>query len=102
MILSWKPEKWVYPRRLAGTARQYSSSAIVHETRIAFQSGHAWPYFRWPYQAKVMKTFDMHRRATVLMARGPRGPARRTDRSERREGRTTPAAAPRLAVRRPR
>src|ERR1700685_1654998 len=66
-ILSWKPEKWVYPRRLAGTARQYSSSAIAHETRIAFQSGHAWPYFRWPYQAKVMKTFEIHRRTTVLM-----------------------------------
>jgi len=27
------------PRRFAGTARQYSNSAIDHETRIAFQRG---------------------------------------------------------------
>jgi len=38
MILSWNPEKWLKPRRLAGTARQYSSSAIPHETTIAFQT----------------------------------------------------------------
>ena len=29
-----------YPKRLAGTARQYSSSAIDHDTTIAFHSTH--------------------------------------------------------------
>jgi MFS family permease len=44
--------------QLAGTARQYSISAIDQETRIAFDSGQSWPYLRCPYQAKVMKTFE--------------------------------------------
>jgi hypothetical protein len=45
----------------------FSSSATAHETRIAFQSGQSWPYFKWPYQAKVMKTFDKTSRRMVLM-----------------------------------
>jgi hypothetical protein len=71
MILSWKPEKWTLPRRLAGTARQYSNSAIAHETTIALQSGHSCPYLRCPYQANVMKTFEIHRRIPVVMALAP-------------------------------
>jgi hypothetical protein len=53
--------------RLAGTAKEYSSSAIAQETRIAFQNGQSWPYFRCPYQAKVMKTFDSNYRKMVLI-----------------------------------
>src|SRR5579872_4922040 len=67
MIFSWKPEKWPYPRRFAGTARQYSSSAINHETMTAFQMGQSWPYFRCPYQANVMKTFDKTSSRMVLI-----------------------------------
>jgi hypothetical protein len=53
--------------RLAGTAKQYSKPAISHETRMAFQSGQSWPYFKWPYQAKVMKTLEQVRRSIVVM-----------------------------------
>src|ERR1039457_3165879 len=53
--------------RLAGTAKEYSSSAIAQETRIAFQSGQSWPYFKCPYQAKVMKIFEAISRKTVLI-----------------------------------
>jgi hypothetical protein len=31
----------------------------------------SWPYFRCPYQADVMKTFNMHRRITVVIALAP-------------------------------
>jgi hypothetical protein len=37
-----------------------------HYTRIAFHSGQEWPYFKWPYQAKVMKTLDEISSRTVL------------------------------------
>ena len=40
---------------------------MAQETRIAFHSGQACPYFRWPYQAKVMKMFDSINRRMVLM-----------------------------------
>jgi hypothetical protein len=35
--------------------------------RIAFQSGQEWPYFKCPYQAKVMKQFEQISRKMVLM-----------------------------------
>jgi hypothetical protein len=35
--------------------------------RMAFHMGQAWPYLRWPYQAKVMKMFEQERRRTVRM-----------------------------------
>jgi hypothetical protein len=40
---------------------------MAHETTIAFQSGQAWPYFKCPYQANVMKTFDRTSRRTVFI-----------------------------------
>jgi hypothetical protein len=43
--------------RLAGTASVYSASAISQLTRIAIHSG-ALLCFGWPYQAKVMNTFE--------------------------------------------
>src|ERR1700693_1179234 len=66
-ILSWKPVNWPNPQRLAGTARQYSSNAMSQETRMAFHSGHEWPYLRCPYQAKVMNTFEQVSRMMVFM-----------------------------------
>jgi hypothetical protein len=52
---------WAYPMRLAGTAKQYSSSAIPPPTRIAvaiIQVGNR----SWPYHATVMKLLDIRRR----------------------------------------
>src|SRR5438874_7563090 len=43
--------------RLAGTARQYSKKAMDQLTTTAIQSGEP-RYFKWPYQANVMKTFE--------------------------------------------
>ena len=43
--------------RLAGTARQYSSSAMDQLTRITAHSGCALN-FKCPYHAKVMNTLD--------------------------------------------
>ena len=51
------------PIRLAGTASQYSKKAML---QLAITSSHSGlcSNFRWPYQAKVMKTFD---RASMRM-----------------------------------
>src|SRR5437868_13899452 len=67
MILSCAPlNPWLLPMRLAGTCRQYSKNAISQLTAITFHS--ATPlYFRWPYQAKVMNTFDRISRTMVAM-----------------------------------
>lgn len=43
--------------RLAGTCSAYSGSAISQLTAITVSSGAALN-FRWPYQAKVMNTFE--------------------------------------------
>src|SRR5262245_51602226 len=43
--------------RFAGTASQYSKNAMPQLETTATQSGH-WVYLRWPYHAKVMKTFE--------------------------------------------
>src|ERR1700685_3762694 len=51
---------------------QYSINAIPHDTRMAFHSGQSWPYFRCPYQAKVMKTLDRVSSSMVLIAGAPR------------------------------
>src|SRR5258708_39461298 len=65
-ILRRKPVRARKPNRLVGPAMQYSISAIAHETSIAFQSGQSWPYFRWPYQAKVMNTLDPNNSRLVI------------------------------------
>ena len=43
--------------RFAGTAKQYSMNAMPQLTRMTPQSGVSLN-FRWPYHAKVMKTFE--------------------------------------------
>lgn len=62
-----------YPIRLAGTVRQYSKKAIPHENRITNIRGHPVDIFislsfRCPYQAKVMKTFDITSISIVTIA----------------------------------
>src|ERR1700675_2923035 len=52
--------------RLAGTWKQYSAKAMSHEMTMTLNSG-AWRYFRWPYQAKVMKMLERVRSRIVVM-----------------------------------
>ena len=54
------------PMRFAGTWKQYSKKAMPQLTRITFQRAEV-RNFKWPYQAKVMKIFEMVRRMMVLM-----------------------------------
>ena len=49
--------------RIAGTWAQYSNKAILHENRITPKRGQLSIHFiscnfKWPYQAKVMNTFE--------------------------------------------
>ena len=44
--------------RLAGTCSRYSNSAMPQLTSAAMYQGLSARFFRWPYQAKVMKTFE--------------------------------------------
>src|SRR5580704_4843722 len=52
--------------RLAGTWKQYSKKAIIQLMTITLNSG-ADLYFRWPYQANVMKMLEQVRSRIVLM-----------------------------------
>ena len=52
--------------RLAGTASQYSKKAMA-QLIITTTHRARWGNFRWPYQAKVMKTFDMNNSRTGVM-----------------------------------
>src|SRR5208337_906320 len=54
--------------RLAGTWKQYSKKAIIQLITITFNNG-TLRYFRWPYQAKVMKMLETVSRAIVRMER---------------------------------
>ena len=51
VILSCSRDIVFEPIRFAGTAKQYSMSAIDHETRMTIQSGAFPKLFRCPYQA---------------------------------------------------
>src|ERR1700693_5324262 len=52
--------------RLAGTWKQYSAKAMSQLMTMTLNSG-AWRYFRWPYQAKVMKMLERVRSRIVVM-----------------------------------
>src|SRR5687768_16821854 len=71
VMTSWRTLSWaaespaLWPRRLAGTWKQYSGRAMSQLTRMTSQSA-ACLYLRWPYQAKVMKTLESVRRRAVL------------------------------------
>src|SRR5436305_7355222 len=57
MVLSCAAEYTALPQRLAGTASQYSKKAMPQLAMTT--SGSGLPLnFRWPYQAKVMKTLE--------------------------------------------
>src|ERR1700730_5624579 len=64
MVLSCAALNSYEPMRLAGTWKQYSKKAMPQLARMTFQSA-SLRYFRWPYQAKVMKIFEMVSRRTV-------------------------------------
>src|SRR4051812_25051625 len=56
----------------------YSKKATPHETNTTSQSGLSCRYFKWPYQANVMKTFDTQsRRIVVIALHVANGPAAR-------------------------
>src|SRR5438128_7558109 len=53
--------------RLAGTWKQYSRKAINQLTPMAAHIARSL-YFKWPYQAKVMKMLEMIRRKAVFIS----------------------------------
>src|SRR4029077_2830360 len=57
MVLSCAAEYTALPQRLAGTASQYSKNAMPQLAMMTSGSGCSLN-FRWPYQAKVMKTLE--------------------------------------------
>src|SRR5271168_3915277 len=66
MVLSCAVLNSYEPIRFAGTWKQYSKKAIPQLTRMTFQSAEV-RYFKWPYQANVMKMFEMVSRTMVLI-----------------------------------
>src|ERR1700682_6810779 len=70
MVLSCAALNSYEPMRLPGTWKQYSKKAMPQLARMTFQSA-SLRYFKWPYQAKVMKMFEMVRRRIVRTWRGP-------------------------------
>src|ERR1700688_3812911 len=64
MVLSCAALNSYEPMRLAGTWKQYSKKAMPQLARMTFQSA-SLRYFRWPYQAKVIKIFEMVSRRIV-------------------------------------
>jgi len=60
----------VKPMRLAGTCSRYSNSATPQLTRAAVYQGVLARFFRWPYQAKVMKTLLAISSRTVCAGTG--------------------------------
>jgi hypothetical protein len=53
--------------RFAGTWKQYSTKAIPQLTRITIHKGESL-YLRCPYQAKVMKMFEIVSNKIVCIA----------------------------------
>src|SRR4029077_876599 len=58
MVLSCAVENSYEPMRFAGTWKQYSKKAMPQLARMTFHSA-SLRYLRWPYQANVMKMFEM-------------------------------------------
>src|SRR5271154_2655869 len=67
MVLSCTAVNSYEPMRLAGTWKQYSKNAISQLTKMTLNSG-VWRYFRWPYQANVMKMFEMVSSSRVVIS----------------------------------
>ena len=58
IVFSSAAEYTLDPNLFAGTAKQYSTSAIPHDTAITIANGLPLN-FKCPYQANVMNTFEM-------------------------------------------
>ena len=56
--------------RLAGTCSRYSNNAMPQLTSAATYQGDVARFFRWPYQAKVMKTLLATSSKTVCRLMG--------------------------------
>src|SRR6267378_6891335 len=69
MVLSCAVLNSYEPIRLAGTWKQYSKKAIPQLMTITFHSA-TLRYFKCPYQANVIKTFEMVSRRIVRMRPG--------------------------------
>lgn len=65
MIFSWARLRTVKPMRLAGTCKRYSNKAIPQLAKAAIYQGEVDRFFRCPYQAKVMKTFEANNNSKV-------------------------------------
>ena len=65
IIFNCVAESWPAPIRLAGTCNAYSGKAISQLTRMA-NGSQALRYFKWPYQATVMKVFEQIKSAIVF------------------------------------
>src|SRR5690606_41147438 len=73
MVFNWKPENpSCAPNRLAGTIKQYSKKAIPQLMRITFQRAVSW-CFKCPYQAKVIKVFEINSKIMVRIQIGSLG-----------------------------
>src|SRR5690606_20729172 len=68
-VLSSAAERLAWPKRLAGTCRQYSKKAIPQLARITTTSGVVLN-FRCPYQAKVMNRFEAVSNTTTVSHAG--------------------------------
>src|SRR6266478_7735323 len=73
MVLSCAVVNSYEPMRFAGTWKQYSKKAMPQLARITFHNA-SLRYLRWPYQANVIKMFEMVSRKIVLT----RPPAQRS------------------------
>lgn len=69
-ILSCASERSVNPIRFAGTWNIYSSRAMPQLKKAAIYQGLSLRFFRWAYQAKVIKIFDIANSRTVFRTTG--------------------------------
>ena len=75
IIFNCAAENLAWPMRLAGTWKQYSAKAISQLTRITFHIADCLN-FKWPYHAKVIKTFEIVSRMIVFISGLSKSPAR--------------------------
>ncbi len=66
MVFSCAKVNSYEPMRFAGTWKQYSANAMSQLMTITLNSG-AWRYFKWPYQAIVMKMLERVNSRIVIM-----------------------------------
>src|SRR5574341_1123319 len=72
MTLSCERLNCEWPMRLAGTWSKYSKQAIPQLRSAAMYHGRSLKFFKWAYQAKVIKMFDAASNNVVLITTGMR------------------------------